>query len=468
MNLSRYAVTTAVILLSITGSGVASETSAFIGKPCAAENPSVKCGTITVPENPRAGNARTIALNVVVVRARKPRAGVPPLFHLDGGPGIAATNVADFYVGPGAGYRESRDVVLFDQRGTGASNPLRCAALEHRHPLEDMYSARDVADCLEGLKPADLSAYSTEAAAQDIDRVRTALGYKTIDIWALSYGTRLAQEYIKRYPDKVHRAVLVGFVPLDNRAPLYHAAAAQRVLDLIFFQCQLDADCSAKYPALRDEWRALLVSLDPAPATATAGTEQVTIRRGPFAEALRTLMTTGAGQRQIPFIIHAASAGNFAPFLERLPKDSSQFAEGLYLTIACSEGGARVKAEDVQRHVADTFLGDYRVRQELAACSQWPVYTVRPDFYARPAASPPVLVMAGEMDNVAPPDWGYRFCAALPACRFVMIPALGHGPFDLDAWTNGACFDDVTQRFYVDGAAVDMSCFKGMRPPAFK
>ncbi|MEO8036985.1 MAG: alpha/beta fold hydrolase, partial [Acidobacteriota bacterium] len=370
----------------------------------------VRCGTILVPENPGAPNARTIALNVIVIGARRPRAGAPPLFGLDGGPGIAATDGADFYLGPGGAYREWRDVVLFDQRGTGASNPLRCEALEKRDPLQDMYSDRDVAACLAAIgKSADLSQYSSEVAADDIERVRLALGYEQIDIWALSYGTRLAQVYMKRHPASVHSVVLVGFVPLDYRAPLYHAAAAQRLIDLLFFKCQNDHECDARYPYLRREWQAVLKRLDKAPLTIAGKT----IRRGPFAEAVRASLTTATAQRRLPSLIHAAVAGDFGPFLKSLPKDSSQFAEGAYLSIVCSESVARIRSADVVPATTGTFLGDYRVQQERAACAQWPSHEMSEESYIEPRPAAPILVIAGEMDNVAPPDWGFEFCSAI-------------------------------------------------------
>ena len=458
-------------LLPVAARATESAAPAFIVKPCApaGRSAAVRCGTISVPEDPDASGGRTINLNVIVVQAKHRRPGVSPLFHLDGGPGIAATNVSEFYVGPGNIYRESRDVVLFDQRGTGGSNALRCPAIEHRYPLQDMYTNDEVIGCRDDLSGhADLSQYSTDIAAGDIDRVRRALGYPKIDLWAISYGTRLAQAYMKQFPKRVHRAVLVGFVPLDYRAPLYHAVNAQRVVDLILYECQRDNECSARYPNLRHEWQSLLQSLEQTPVRADTASGQILIRRGPFVEALRTFLYTAAAQRQFPFIVHAAASSDFAPFLEILPKGSSLFAEGLYLSIACSEGVARINSADVPRYVNGTFLGDYRVRQELAACANWPAYSVPADFYAAQKTSPPLLVFSGEMDPVAAPEWGFQFCSNLPNCRFMSIPEFGHGPFDLDKWSEGACFDEMTVAFYRQAASIDASCVKRMRPPAFK
>jgi pimeloyl-ACP methyl ester carboxylesterase len=429
---------------------------AFVSKPCtppALKGSVARCGVVMVADDPAKPNGRTISLNVVVLPAIKKKESAPAMFQLDGGPGIAATNAADFYLGPGALYRRQSDVVLFDQRGTGASNPLRCPALERNSPLSDMYPKADVIACRDALtKDATLANYSTESAADDVDAVRQALGYTKIDLWALSYGTRLAQEYIKRYPAHVSHAFLAGFVPLDYRAPLFHALNAQRVFDLLFFKCQFDASCSAKYPHLRDDWKSAMQAF----------------HSNPSGEALRSMMGTAAGQRKIPKLIHAAAAGDLEPFRKQLPRDSSMFAEGLYLTIACSEGAARIGEGDVEKYTAGTFVGSYRVDQELGACSEWPKYTPRPTFFDPPVNTPPILVIAGEMDQVASPAWAYDFCAKLPRCRYIEIPDLGHGPFDLDAWEHGACYDDVAAAFFRDGIKVDASCIRQMHPPAFE
>lgn len=379
------------------------------------------------------------------------------MFHLEGGPGIAATNAAMFYVGPGSVYREHRDVVLVDQRGSGKSSPLRCPELEKRGPLVEMYPADEVKACRATLeKTADLAQYSTEHAADDIDAVRRALGYYRIDLWGVSYGTRMAQVYMKRYPAHVRRVLLAGFTPLDYRTPLFHAVNAQRVLDLLFYKCQRDAACGEKYPRLREEWSWMM-------QMAKLGT----VPAGPFAEAIRNLMGTATSQRMLPADIHAARDGHFSEIEKRFAKDSSQFALGMYFSIVCSEAAARINEIDVARTSASTFLGEYRVRQELGACANWPKHDLASSFYDPPKSDAAVLVLAGEMDATAPPDWSYEFCAKLPHCRVVLFPDLGHGPFDLDKWEHGECWDAMAAHFLATGA-VDERCMKEMKPPRFQ
>ena len=104
---------------------------AFAEKPCLGLRASdrVRCGTVTVPEDRAKPGGRTIGLNVMVLRA-KDRPTLPPLFDIAGGPGLPAVGPGSFYLGDGAAYREHRDIVLFDQRGTGASNPLNCPEID--------------------------------------------------------------------------------------------------------------------------------------------------------------------------------------------------------------------------------------------------------------------------------------------------------------------------------------------------
>ncbi|HEV7501049.1 MAG TPA: alpha/beta fold hydrolase, partial [Vicinamibacteria bacterium] len=226
-------------LLALTGTATSETRSAgappsLALTPCASDGAlkGAWCGSLRVPEDPAQPVGRTLALHVVVLRALSPTPASVPLFHLDGGPGVAASGAAGFYLGPGSDYRRTRDVVLVDQRGTGGSGALRCPVLERRSPLDEYEPVDEVAGCRHKLEAnADLRMYSTEIAAADLDRVRAALGYDRIDLWALSYGTRLAQVYLRSFGARVRSAVLVGFAPLDYKAPLFHAVAAQRVLD---------------------------------------------------------------------------------------------------------------------------------------------------------------------------------------------------------------------------------------------
>ena len=109
-----------------------------------------RCGVVYVPENHAKPRGRKIGLNVLVLPATGKADASRAQYDLEGGPGFAATDFLDFYAGDGAMYRESRDIVLADMRGTGGSNPLRCFGIEEREkrqPLAPMYPPELVAEC---------------------------------------------------------------------------------------------------------------------------------------------------------------------------------------------------------------------------------------------------------------------------------------------------------------------------------
>lgn len=471
--MARFVVGVLVPLVLLATSTTLADSPAIVLEPCGPEGAEneLECGVLIVPENPEEREGRTIPLRIVVAPALEPGEGAPARFELAGGPGIAATEGSEFFVGPGRRLRQSHTVVLVDQRGTGGSAPLRCPQLERRSPLEEMYPVAEVESCRDELgKTADLTRYTTANSVADLDAVRQALGHQTIDLFAISYGTELARAYMASHPDHVRRVLLIGAPGTDLRTPLTHAAHAQRALDLLFHECQDDDACRRAFPDLRADWRRALARVDEGVQVRVGDpAREITIHPGAFREALRGLFGTAAGRRQIPLLVHRAAQGDFAPLVERFPTDSSMFAEGLYLSIACAEGTSRIEPADVAAYTTGTFLGSYRVDQQVRACSAWPQAEVPERLFVPVTTDHPTLVVSGEMDAATPPEASRELCSHLPNCQLLVIPAMGHVPFDLDSWTNGACLESLMIDFFelADPRAVDTSCLPGMVPPAF-
>ena len=430
------------------------------------------CGTLTVPEDHGVPGGRTIELSIVIAPAIEPREGAAPLFILDGGPGLAATSAAEFFLDPlGREHRAGRDVVLVDQRGTGGSGALRCPALERRSPLESMFPVGLVRECREELsRRADLTRYGTIDAARDLDRVREALGHDAIDLWSVSYGTQLARQFMRLYPDRVRSAVLIGTPPADLRTPLHHSLNAHRAVELAFHACQSDAACAAAYPDVRAEWSSLLARLGREPVRVEHEGKSFELSRGIFAEALRSFLSTGAAFRRFPAIVHAAAAGDFHPFLKVIPAGSSAYSEGLYLSNVCPEGTMRIAPTEIAPATAGTWFGDYRLREQRAACEAWENGVAPDALFAEPDSNAQVLFIHGELDQVAAPNPAREACAAMPHCRFVLVPSMGHVPFDFDQWTNGLCLETITLAFYrnPDLGALDLRCLETLKPPPFQ
>jgi pimeloyl-ACP methyl ester carboxylesterase len=435
----------------------------------------LRCGVLEVPEKRATPRGRRIGLRIVVVPAKEAAAGAAPLFHLEGGPGVAATVMAPLYAVELPEYRRRRDVVLVDRRGTGGSNGLGCPGDEMRSRLEQMYPAPSVADCRRSLEGrADLTQYTTDAAADDLDEVRAALGYARIDIFGLSYGTRLALVYMRRHPARVRSVVLMGPAPTDLAMPLHHAPDGQRALELMFSDCAAEAGCGRAFPRLKQELAEVLDRLDKSPAAVTLDDPRsgrpVTyhLTRGAFAEQVRSRLYAPASRAGVPLAIHAARRGDFGPFLKPLRSggEGPAIAEGLYLSVTCAEDVPFIDPAEAGRLAAGTALGLYRVREQRAACAQWPRATVSADFRRPVESKAPTLIVSGERDPVTPPRLGEEVLRHLANGRHVVIPQGAHVPIGIEPV---ACLDGIILHFFEEPWAKDLDtrCVKDMRAPPF-
>ncbi len=408
----------------------------------------LRCGSVSVPEDRSKPDGRRIDLRVVVIPATKPDPAMAPLYELAGGPGLAATGGADFYLTAGQAHRQGRDIVLVDQRGTGASAPLACPELA---ATGTTYPEAAVRACRARLaQQADLSRYTTADAVADLQAVRAALGHGKVDLFGISYGTRLALAWIATEPDAIRSAVLVGTVPEDARVPLWHGRNAQDTLDAVFADCRADAQCAAAYPALARAWETLLARPD---------------FDGAARERFRASMIATPGLRSLPSRITQMAAADPPAAAASTAPPGPPAADGLYLSVTCAEDVAWIEPADRAAASRGTFLGTYRIDRQAAACSIWDVPRRKVPF-PQSASDVPVLFIAGERDYVTPVAWANAVASRFPRSRVVAIAHLGHFP---DGLSGMECLDTMILAFAAqpDPDAIPTGCVSSMRPGPF-
>ena len=415
-----------------------------------------RCGVVRVPENRENPAARSIALNIVILPSTSP-ARLPPLFDIDGGPGLPGTKNAGFYASNGVS--AGRDVVLIDQRGTGRSNGLVCPELQNLKPTDEMLPRAGVASCLRRLRgQADLRFYGTADAVHDLDDVRRTLGYEKIDLFGLSYGTTVALQYMRRHPDSVRAAILMGVVPPDTMPPSKHATAGARALDLLFADCAADAQCSKAFPRLADDLRKAR-----AKAPSAGFTDEV------FMERLRGLMYVPPTRAGLPLMIHKAAEGDFQPLLAKAPETgASLIADGMFLAVTCGESFALMNYAKAEAASLATPFAAYRLRQQRAACEGWPRVRLAPDHLELPTQSSATLLMiSGGMDPVTPPEWADAIVRKLRRARHLVVAKSGHIPDGISGLDT--CLDPLMIQFldHADPTKLDASCIEAMRAPAY-
>ena len=218
------------------------------------------CARFGVPENWNAPAGRHIELKVAIVKADAANPHPDLVTFLDGGPGGAAIDDYPLMAVTFEPLRQQHNVVLIDQRGTGGSNSLSCPEL---HPgarsvdqgaktavvPDDTTAALDLLKrCLALLeRSADVARYTTTDAVRDLEAVRQALGAQPLDIIAISYGTRVAQQYARRYPQAVRALVLDGPVPDRLALVSEHARNLERALRAQFATCRANVACARRY-----------------------------------------------------------------------------------------------------------------------------------------------------------------------------------------------------------------------------
>lgn len=431
------------------------------------------CGKLAVAENPDAPAGRKIELRIAVVPALNRRAQPDPLFVLAGGPGQAATDFYAAYSSAFAAIGRDRDIVLVDQRGTGRSAPLNCD-----YPEDPEVSGVDAEQlrattlgCLQALT-GDPRFYTTSVAVRDLEAVRVALGTAQINLYGVSYGTRVAQHYLRRYPSSVRTLILDGVVPPEVILGPDMALDAQRALDAILQRCTNDAACNARFPGSSAAFTALLERLrEPVtltfPHPATGRPETVEFGVSHLAGVVRLLSYSDSSAALLPLLLQAGSANNLAPlaaqYLLLEQTLEAQFAYGMHNAVVCTEDIPLLDPAKVDRAALDaTYLGALPLDGLSAICSAWPAGVRDADLHAPLTSDVPVLVLSGGNDPITPARYGEQVLRQFPRGQHVVVEGYGHGQLA------SPCIPGLLARFLNEGSAdVDAGCVKGVHAAPF-
>lgn len=463
-------------------------------KPCEVPEHSGKaqCGSYEVYENRTTKQGRKINLNILVFPATGSERVPDPFVYIAGGPGSSATADAPGLAQYFARINEHRDLLFVDQRGTGGSHPLNCdlfnaADLQsyfgYFFPLDDVRKCRSQLE-----RDADLTLYTTPIAADDLDEVRAALGYQQLNLFGGSYGTRAALVYLRRHPQHVRTISLQGVAPTNQYMPRDFPADTERALQGIINECNEDEACRLAFPNLRAETSAVLERLlrgpievevrnpgsrnPPAPDSSerAVNRRKVKLSRELAAEAIRYMLYNPGAASQVPLVLHLAAQGDFVPLAEAALRYRQGIvatgSNGLYLSITCAEDVGLIKPGAGERIAANTFLGDYRLRQQREACALWPRASIPADYSDPVRGSAPALILTGEWDPVTPPSNGESAAAHLPNSLHVIVPHGAHGFSGLEGID---CLNRLQTDFVERGTVkgLDTSCVKNIRRGGF-
>ena len=422
--------------------------------PCKVAGAQARCGTFDVRESWR--SRRVLPLKVIVLPALVHNES--PVFIFNGGPGEPTIPGAELEVKEFAAERRLHDVVLVDARGTGESAPLICpqAMKQHRHALveDELFPLPFITDCRAEIEAQAVpSAYTFPYFVDDIDALRSALGYSKINIVGLSYGTRAALTFLERHPHSVRSLLLLGPLHPENTMPLNASRDAQPVIE------RLITDSSASFPNFSSELQRVFSALEEKPVEIKTGDYHLRMTRGMFAEFFRSNLYVVDRQKFIPLMVHLAAQDDWAAIAPRFVRYRQSWydAIGPFMSITCPTDVRWIDPNDIPAATAGTLLGDYRIRRQIAACEQWtPGMTARTRIPRD--SSVPILLITGELDPVTPPRW----MAAIPKAHAIVLANSGH----VDDTT---CAIPLEVAFFDAGSFdhLDESCAKTIKRPPF-
>jgi len=452
-------------------------------KPCrvAFVDNEVKCATLDVFENRETRQGRKIALNIVVLPAIARNKEPDPVFLIAGGPGQAASELAREALAILGGLNGKRDLVLIDQRGTGKSNGLHCTFPDDASPAmsdpakRNAMSRKAIAACRSKLEQkADLTQYTTTIAMADIDQIREALGYESINLWGGSYGTRAAMEYLRRYENRVRSVVLDGVAPPSLALPESFARDAGQALEKMFVACSKQAQCNKRHADLKLNVDELLASLAKKPASVsimgpvTGIARDVNVTRDMLLVVVFSTLYVPEMAAMLPTALAKAKQGDYAPLmaLSAIFGDSAEekIAIGMRFSVVCAEDVPRIKRGAIlPSQLQPQPFGQLFVDEFAKGCEIWPKGTMAKDFDQPVKSSKPVLILSGALDPVTPPQYGEEVKKGFPNSLHAVAPNVGHGV------SSRGCGPKLIKKFIETASVADLDakCLERLPRPLF-
>jgi pimeloyl-ACP methyl ester carboxylesterase len=410
------------------------------------EGHDVRCGFLVVPEDRSLLKSPTLRLAVAVFKTPNPRPAPDPVLFLGGGPGLPQLVAASRINASNLDQQTAgRDLILFDQRGVGSSQPsLRCFDEETLRACHDRLVQAGI----------NLHAYTTLSNAADVHDLVRALGYKQVNLQGVSYGTRLALTVMRLYPADLHSVVLDSVFPVNATS---RAAATSRAFDALFQRCATDHYCNTTYSHLQAVFSQLVTDLNTAPITLQATSQAGSRLTVHFTGNNLVYWLQGALEYtdlipQVPQAIyhlrqHDSSllSQSYGYGIDTLPNN------GLYYSALCGEDMAFTTQHDLEMSVQGLpppirpALLDWAVSR-LAVCQFWGMKAV-PAVQKQPVTSSiPTLILEGEDDPVTPPPNGLLVAQTLSKSYFFLFPGVGHGV--ASAKPSYICANEIMNAFW--------------------
>ncbi len=427
-----------------------------------------ECATFKRHENPSDTTSRLIGLSVVKLASYSPEPEADAFTMIQGGPGGSSIDLAVSHGVVFNEIRKKRDILVIDQRGTGRSNLLACDMPDEPVGTFDPVLARKLTkECVDKLsKNNDLRYFTTSIAVDDLEALREAAGYTQLNLYGVSYGTRVAQHYLRKYPQSTRSVVLDGVVPIGlNLAGGEIARRWEDSFTQLNARCQANSDCKAKHGDLREKYQALKQRFTDQHISIsvrhplTAESVDYTFTEDSLFVALRLMLYSTEHSALVPLLLSETDKGNYAfaatQIIQIEETLSNEFAIGMQNSVMCTEDAPFVSEREMAK--ADgTLVGRMMAEAMSVTCDAWPKGHLDDDFHQAFKSEVPVLVLSGETDPITPAANGDVAAKMLGNAKHIVVPSHGHGVI------SRGCMPKLVSNFIKDTNLdqIDASCIE--------
>lgn len=415
-----------------------------------------ECGVLIVPEERSLPTSPKIELAVAILRPPSGNTLPDPIVHLAGGPGQSMIDIMaddpEFF--SFEAYAPNREQIFIDQRGSGYSIPtLNCPEVEDAND-EDIPYYDALEACRERLteEGINLAAYNTAANAHDIHDVTVALGYEQVNLYGVSYGTRLALAVMRDHPQNVRSVVLDSVFPPNANVLLEDTLSAYLALARVFDACAADAACSVAYPDLEAVFLQVVTDFNANPVTiefedrtgfyeqAVTGDDVVNTLVGALFSASETLAYTPRaiyGLRDSDYTafqeLDYYAYGGYSLRRQLFSQEDYSDSEGMFNSVTCQDEYAfedytaaeRVVQAAMPEELHQALFYDV-ARGQYRECLIWGSGKALNIENQAVTSNIPTLLISGSFDPVTPPSQAKLAHETLSRAYYVEFPYQGH------------------------------------------
>ncbi len=464
----------------------------FEAGPCAytlgkgqVEGQSVVCGTVAAAAKHATPGGATVRLPVAIYKALAATPAKEMTVLLAGGPGQSDQVFSTLLTAESAFYKASaanNDVVIFDQRGTGKSQPsLQCPEVSgttqqgfYLQAFADSPFITAMNRCRDRLTGAgvDLSAYTTTENAADVNDIRLALGYPAMNVIGGSYGTELGLAVARDFGQFVRTNNLSSIVPLQLAWFYEPPQSFNRALTELFTDCAANAACAAANPDLKAAFQTTVAKLDASPAIltltdpATGESGKAALDGATFTSLLFQLTYSTSLVPFLPDMITRTSRGDYVWLQNLLPlilnEGNDPTALGMHFSVVCSKdtSAARLNAAlDADKSILPEVRAalEPSLLEYSTLCASWPSKGADPKADQPVKSDRPTVLVSGQFDPITPPRYADVVKATLTNVVSVTLPGGGHTPI-VPGEPVGNCGFTILISNIANPGAPDTSC----------